>query len=91
MQRVPEPQMFSVYRKRDSSGVSGNGRVMDGVIFHNGWVSVCWRTDVDAAAHGYSSIAVYQSFEAFRFIHIDSHPENESKIVFTSSEGSRAE
>jgi hypothetical protein len=77
-----EPKTFTLYRKSDKGGVSGEGRVLDGTIFHNGWVVVCWRTDTDGASHGHSSIAMYPSWESFEFIHINAHPENESVIVF---------
>ena len=77
-----EPKLFTVYRRFDASGVSSTGRVMDGVIFHTGQIVVCWRSDIDAAKLGYSSICVYPSWEAFRHIHIDSHPENQVEVVF---------
>jgi hypothetical protein len=66
-------------RKQDESHVSGTGRVLDGVVFHNGKVVVCWRTE---NKHGYTSVGMYDSFEAFKFIHIDSHPHNETEIVW---------
>ena len=43
---------------------------------------VCWRTDVDAGKIGHSSISVFPSYESFNHIHIASHPENESIILF---------
>jgi len=76
-------RMFSIIRKSDESGVSGTGHVLDGVVFHNGQTVICWRTDVDAARHGRSSLGVYQSFEDFKFIHIDSHPTNDTEIVWS--------
>ena len=82
MGKHQEPRLFTVVRRQDTGRVSGTGRVMDGVIFHNGWVAVCWRTDVDAAAHGHASMSFYPSFESFRFIHIESHPDNKTEIIF---------
>jgi len=82
MTQIPEPRLFSMVRESDESGVSGTGRVLDGVRFHNGMVSVCWRTDVGAAAHGHTSIGVYPTWEAFEFIHISSHPTNQTKVVW---------
>ena len=79
-----ELKTFSVYRRVDQSGVSGAGRILDGVIFHTGWVVVCWRTDIDAAKHGHSNLGIYQTWEDFKYIHIDSHPENKSLIVYGS-------
>ena len=75
-----EPRLFTVHRQADESGVSGTGRVLDGVVFHTGQVVVCWRTDIEAAAHGHSSIAVYASWKAFVFIHLGSHPTNHSRV-----------
>ena len=77
--KAKEPRLFTLIRKADESGVSGTGRVLDGVVFHNGKVAVCWRTELK---HGYSSVAVYDSFKAFKFIHIDSHPANEAELKF---------
>ena len=74
-----EPKLFKVVRKSDASGVSGTGRVLDGVVFHNGKVAICWRTE---NKHGYTSVAVYDSFKAFKFIHIDSHPTNDTEVVW---------
>ena len=73
---------FTMIRHSDESGISGTGRVLDGVVWHNGVTSVMWRTDVDASKHGYWSNGVYPSFEAFKFIHIDSHPTNKTEIVW---------
>lgn len=81
---MSEIKTFTLYRKKDEGRVSGTGRILDGVIFHNGWVAVCWRTDIDAARHGHSSLAFYESWKAFEFIHIRSHPENASILVFGS-------
>lgn len=67
--------LFSMYRFSDASGVSGTGRVLDGVIWHNGKVTVCWRTT-------HSSIAVYDSWEAFSAIHVDSHPTNQTMFLW---------
>jgi len=62
---------FKVTRRYDESETSGIGHIIDGVIFDNGKVVICWRTDM-------SSIAIYESFDDFYKIHIDSHPQNES-------------
>lgn len=75
-----EPKLFTVIRHHDASGVSGTGRVLDGVIFPNGKVVVCWRTEN-------SSVAVYDSFEIFSAIHIDSHPENETEVRYAEGPG----
>ena len=82
MSEIPEPELFSMVREADESGVSGTGRVLDGVRFHNGMVAVCWRTDVGGSKHGFTSMGYYPSYEAFEFIHIKSHPGNKTKVVW---------
>jgi hypothetical protein len=79
---MPEPRLFTLIRHTDESGVSGTGRVLDGVIFHTGQVVICWRTDVDITQSGYSSIAIYPSWEAFLHIHIRPHPPGAMEIRF---------
>lgn len=84
---VPNPQMFSIIRVNDETGISGQGRVLDGVVFHNGKVAICWRTDTpdSKSLHGHSSITVFDSFKAFKAIHIDSHPDNKTEIKWWNS------
>jgi len=79
---VSEPRMFTMIRRFDTTGVSGTGRVLDGVIFHTGQVVVSWRSDLDESTPGYSSICIYPSWEAFKHVHIDPHPENQTEILF---------
>ena len=66
-------KVFDVIRKYDESGVSGVGKVIEGVIFTDGTVVIKWITSM-------SSIAIYKSFEEFKIIHIDSHPKNETVV-----------
>ncbi len=73
--KLKEPRLFTMIRTHDISGVSGTGRVLDGVVFGNGKVSVCWR-------HSMNSVAIYDSFECFLSIHVDSHPTNETEIIW---------
>lgn len=80
-----EPRIFTITRQQDESGVSGTGRILDGVLWHNGKVTVCWRTDVDASKHGHSSIGIYDSWDAFAHIHINSHPTNGTVVTFFPS------
>lgn len=75
-----EPVLFTLIRHRDESGVSGTGRVLDGVLFHTGQVVICWRTDL-RDEEGFSSITVYPSWEAFEHVHVESHPEEQTEIV----------
>lgn len=77
-----EPKMFHIVRNGDETGVSGTGRVLDGVVWPNGWVNIFWRTDLDIIRRGDSSINFYESFGAFERIHITSHPSNDTQIIW---------
>jgi hypothetical protein len=77
-----EPRLFTLIRRLDETGVSGTGRVLDGVIFHTGQVVVCWRSDVNTAMVGYSSIAIYPSWDAFLYVHVQPHPVGAAEIKF---------
>lgn len=64
---------FKILREADESGVSGTGHVVNGVVFNDGTTVIRWLTEM-------SSIAIYKSFEDFKAIHIDSHPQNETVV-----------
>lgn len=82
---MQEPRLFSLIRHTDETGVSGAGRVLDGVIFHTGQVVVCWRSDINVGAMGYSSIAIYPSWEAFLHVHVRPHPRHATDVQFNDS------
>jgi hypothetical protein len=63
---------FHFERLEDASGVSGCGRVAEGVIFSNGKVAVEWLS-----AH--ASTNLYDSLEDVEFIH--GH-QGRTKIIF---------
>ena len=73
-----EPRLFSLWRRADETGISGTGRVLDGVVFHNGKVVVCWRSDLNG---GHSSVVVYDTWEGFLAVHVLPHPLEQSRIV----------
>ena len=77
-----QPKLFTVIRHNDATGVSGTGRIIDGVIFHTGQVVICWRSDINNPNTGYSSITTYPSWEAFEHIHITPHSENQTEVLF---------
>jgi hypothetical protein len=81
---VNEPKLFTLVRYKDESGVSGEGRVLDGTIFHTGQVVICWRSDLNANQPGFSSIAIYPSWEAFLHVHVDPHPRESMNVRFLS-------
>lgn len=80
---VGDVQLFSIFRESDSTGISGPGRVLDGVVFHTGQVVICWRGDVNHPSDGFSSLGIYPSWEAFESVHLNAHPENKARIVFS--------
>jgi len=79
---MSDPKMFTLIRHVDESGISGKGRVLDGVIFHTGQVVVCWRSTLELDIPDYSSIAIYPSWDAFLHIHVNPHPSGANEILF---------
>lgn len=79
---MSEPRLFTLIRRADESGVSGTGRVLDGVVFHTGQVVVCWRADLNSENPGFSSLAIYPSWEAFLHIHVRPHAPDATEIRF---------
>lgn len=79
---MTEPQLFTLFRHVDETGVSGTGRVLDGALFHTGQVVVCWRTDLNTGPSGFSSLAIYPSWEAFQHVHVDPHPAGAAEVRF---------
>lgn len=63
---------FWLQRTEDVSGVSGTGRVAEGVIFTNGKVALSWLTPT-------TSIVVYDSITVCEQIH--GH-EGRTRVVF---------
>jgi len=55
-------KLFYLQRIQDSSGVSGTGRIAQGVIFDNGKVALTWLSDTP-------STAIYDSIGDVRTIH----------------------
>jgi hypothetical protein len=86
MQRPNDlPTLFTMIRHQDETGISGTGRVLDGVIFHTGQVVVCWRSDLRSDKPGFSSLVIYDSWEAFIAIHVTPHPVGQTEIVYAST------
>jgi hypothetical protein len=55
-------ETFSLIRDEDKGGVSGTGKVAEGVVFTNGWVALTWLTK-------HSSVAFYPDFKTAEAIH----------------------
>jgi hypothetical protein len=68
-------QCFELIRQYDVSGVSGTGKVLEGVIFETGVCVIHWMGPPPRG-----SINIFDNFEQFKLVHVDSHPENKSEI-----------
>lgn len=55
-------KLFNFIRDVDASGVSGTGKVAQGVIFDSGRVALTWLTHL-------SSVAIYDSIDVVESIH----------------------
>ena len=53
---------FWLNRLEDESGVSGTGKVAEGIIFSNGKVAMSWLTE-------YTSVAIYDDLQTLQRIH----------------------
>ena len=62
-------------RNNDETGVSGTGKVLEAVLFGNGMLVTHWFGK-------FESINVYKSYEDFLEIHVKSHPQNGTTIVW---------
>lgn len=61
------PRRFYMRRIEDQTGVSRTGRVLEGVLWQNGEVTVQWRPP-------HSTSGFYHSMDEFNLIHVDCHP-----------------
>jgi len=73
------PQAFVMVRKSDETGISGTGVICEGTIYSNGKVTTCWTSQTPA-------VHVWDSFKAFKSVHIDPHPDNGTEIRYFSTE-----
>ncbi len=73
---------FEMNRRADESGVSGTGKVLEGIIFSDGPCVVRWIADHSPAR----SESRYDSYGAFVAIHIAPHPTNGTEIRFSDGE-----
>ena len=69
------PKRFYLNRKVDKTGISGTGRVLDGVMFTDGRISCRWRSDR-------ASTNNYESLEDFIYLHVDNHGEGANELVW---------
>lgn len=73
---------FEMVRKEDESGVSGTGKVLEGVVFSDGITVGRWVSDKSPAR----STTFYNSFGEFIAIHVAPHPTNKTEIKFSDGE-----
>lgn len=65
-------KLFHLQRDVDVTGISGSGRVAEGVVFSNGWVALTWLTE-------HTSVVFYPSLDDVYAIH--GH-EGKTRVVF---------
>lgn len=58
---------FCLQRNVDETGISGTGRVLDGVLFRNGQVAWTWNSP-------HVTMTISPSMENFLALHVDGHP-----------------
>jgi len=72
---------FTVHRKIDETGVSGEGVIIEGVLYATGQVVLHWLNPVPRG-----SIAIFESMNDFLSVHIGPHPANATTITFEDGE-----
>lgn len=77
-------ETFTICRQSDESGISGTGVVIEGVEYATGQVVLHWLTPFPKG-----SIAIFESIEDFKRVHVNPHPTN--KTIITWSDGRQDE
>ena len=72
---------FTVFRKSDESGISGDGVVIEGVELATGQCIVHWLYPPPRGG-----IAIFESMDDFIKVHIGPHPSNSTIITFQDGE-----
>ena len=72
---------FTVFRREDESGVSGDGIVIEGVELATGQCIIHWLFPPPRGG-----IAVFDSMDDFIKVHIGPHPSNKTIITFQDGE-----
>lgn len=76
--------VFEVIRQNDESGVSGTGKVLEGVVWADGSCSVRWvAVGADSSWVNYGNENESTGFHKFMAIHVSSHPTNDVIMKFT--------
>ena len=77
-------QTFTMHRVAYESGVSGPGTILEGIILGVGTCVVHWLTPPPKG-----SIAIFDSIDDFKKVHINPHPTN--KTIITWDDGTQEE
>lgn len=72
---------FEMVRNNDETGVSGIGKVLEGVVFSDGPCVIRWTTELNGRSE-----SRFDSFGTFIAIHVSPHPTNKSIITFNDGE-----
>lgn len=70
---------FVLNRRKDETGVSGAGIVLDGAVLHGGKVILHWRGD-------FASITMHDSMESFRAVHMSPHHPESNELIWIDHE-----
>jgi hypothetical protein len=70
-------KLFYLERNEDESGVSGTGKVAQGIVFDDGTCDMRWLTKI-------ASTAIYDNLETLEYIH-GHGGKTKVKIIFESS------
>ena len=80
--------VFQLLRRRDESGVSGTGVVLEGIVFSDSTTVVRWTTETtDHSTTVFSPEPPTTGWRKFLNIHVLSHPTNGVQIKFWSRWG----
>lgn len=72
---------FEMFRHTDVSGISGTGKVGEGVIFEDGHTVFRWSVH-----HAPKSVVFYDSYGDFLAISVNAHEGQRTRLVFGDGE-----
>jgi len=72
---------FTVCRRSDESGVSGDGVIIEGVSLATGQCVIHWLYPLPSGA-----IAIFNGFDDFLKVHVHPHPSNKTIITWEDGE-----
>ena len=72
---------FTVFRKSDETGVSGDGVVIEGVELATGQCIIHWLYPPPKGG-----VAIFESLDDFIKVHVGPHPANDTIITFQDGE-----